>query len=44
MARLSTNSLHRVAHGTHQSLLRDEADSAAASQTIRDVMRWHAPH
>ena len=43
MARLSTNSLHRGAHGTHQSLLRGEADSAA-SQTIRDVMRWHAPH
>jgi pimeloyl-ACP methyl ester carboxylesterase len=39
MATLSTNSLHRVAHDTtHQSLLDDEADSAAASTAIRDVV------
>ena len=36
---LSTNSLHRIAHATtHQSLIDDEADSAAASQAIRDVV------
>lgn len=39
MATLSTNSLHRVAKTTtHQSLLDDEADSAAASQAIHDVV------
>jgi pimeloyl-ACP methyl ester carboxylesterase len=38
MAKLSTNSLHRHANATHQSLLADEADSAAASQAIRDVV------
>ena len=38
MAGLSTNSRHRVAHGTHQSLILDEADSAAASQAILDVI------
>ena len=39
MATLSTNSLHRVAHDTtHQSLLDDEADSAAASKAIHDVV------
>ncbi len=39
MATLSTNSVHRVAHDTtHQSLLDDEADSAAASQAINDVV------
>ena len=39
MAKLSTNSLHRVAKDTtHQSLTEDEADSAAASQAIRDVV------
>jgi pimeloyl-ACP methyl ester carboxylesterase len=39
MASLSTNSLHRVAHDTtHQSLLDDEADSAAASKAIHDVV------
>ena len=39
MARLSTNSVHRVAHDTtHQSLLDDEADSAAASKAIHDVV------
>jgi hypothetical protein len=39
MAKLSTNSLHRVAKATtHQSLTEDEADSAAASQAIRDVV------
>ena len=37
MARLSTNSLHRVAHATHASLVDQEADSAVASQAIRDV-------
>jgi hypothetical protein len=39
MATLSPNSLHRVAHDTtHQSLLDDEADSAAASKAIHDVV------
>jgi pimeloyl-ACP methyl ester carboxylesterase len=38
MAMLSTNSVHRHANATHQSLLADEADSAAASQAIRDVV------
>jgi hypothetical protein len=39
MATLSTNSLHRVAHDTtHQSLLDDEVDSAAASKAIHDVV------
>jgi pimeloyl-ACP methyl ester carboxylesterase len=38
MATLSTNSLHRHANATHQSLLEDETDSAAASQAIRDVV------
>ena len=39
MATLSTNSSHRVAKDTtHESLLYDEADSAAASQAIRDVI------
>jgi pimeloyl-ACP methyl ester carboxylesterase len=39
MATLSTNNSHRVAKDTtHESLLYDEADSAAASQAIRDVI------
>ena len=39
MATLSTNSVHRVVHDTtHQSLLDDEADSAAASKAIHDVV------
>ena len=39
MATLSTNSLHRVANATtHASLIGDEADAAAASQAIRDVI------
>lgn len=39
MATLSTNSSHRVAKATtHESLLYDEADSAQASQAIRDVI------
>jgi pimeloyl-ACP methyl ester carboxylesterase len=39
MATLSTNSSHRVAKATtHESLLYDEADSAAASQAIHDVV------
>jgi hypothetical protein len=39
MATLSTNSSHRVANDTtHEPLLYDEADSAAASQAIRDVV------
>jgi pimeloyl-ACP methyl ester carboxylesterase len=38
MAKLSTNSLHRHAEATHESLIDDEADSAAASQAIRDVV------
>ena len=38
MAALSTNSLHRHAQATHDSLISDEADAAAASQAIRDVV------
>jgi pimeloyl-ACP methyl ester carboxylesterase len=51
MATLSTNSSHRVAKATtHETLLYDEAHSAAASQAIRDVVvsvrtsRPLAPH
>jgi pimeloyl-ACP methyl ester carboxylesterase len=39
MATLSTNSLHRVAHATtHESLVSDAVDAAAASQAIHDVI------
>jgi hypothetical protein len=38
LATLSTNSLHRHTDATHASLLEDEADSAAASQAIHDVV------
>ena len=39
MARLSTNSLHRVAEATtHNSMVSDDADSAAATQAIQDVV------
>ena len=39
MATLSTNSSHRVAKATtHETLLYDEADSAAASQAIHDLV------
>jgi pimeloyl-ACP methyl ester carboxylesterase len=39
MATMSTNSLHRVANATtHESLIGDETDSAAASQAIHDVV------
>jgi pimeloyl-ACP methyl ester carboxylesterase len=39
MAGLSTNSLHRVAEATtHNSMISDEADSAAASQATHDVV------
>ena len=38
MATLSTNSLHRHADATHESLIDNEADSAAASQAIHDVV------
>ena len=38
MATLSTNSLHRHTDATHDSLISDEADSAAASQAISDVV------
>ena len=39
MAGLSTNSRHRVAHATtHDSMVSDHADSAAASQAIHDVV------
>jgi hypothetical protein len=34
----STNSLHRHAYATHESLIDDQADSAAASQAIHDVV------
>jgi Zn-dependent M28 family amino/carboxypeptidase len=38
VATLSTNSLHRHANATHASLLDDQADAAAASQAIHDVV------
>ena len=38
LAKLSTNSLHRHVDATHASLLQDEADSAAASQAIHDLV------
>jgi pimeloyl-ACP methyl ester carboxylesterase len=38
LAALSTNSLHRHVNATHASLLDDEADSAAASHAIHDVV------
>jgi pimeloyl-ACP methyl ester carboxylesterase len=38
MATLSTNSVRRHANATHESLLDNEADSAAASQAIHDVV------
>jgi pimeloyl-ACP methyl ester carboxylesterase len=38
LATLSSNSLHRHVNATHASLLDDEADSAAASQAIHDVV------
>jgi pimeloyl-ACP methyl ester carboxylesterase len=38
LATLSTNSLHRHVDATHASLLEDEADSAAASTAIHDVV------
>ncbi|HET9648293.1 MAG TPA: alpha/beta fold hydrolase [Microlunatus sp.] len=38
MAKLSTNTVHRHANATHDSLIADEADSAAASQAILDVV------
>jgi predicted ATPase len=39
MAKLSTNSLHRVVPATHESLLADERDSAFSAQAIADVVR-----
>jgi pimeloyl-ACP methyl ester carboxylesterase len=38
LATLSTNSVHRHAQATHESLVGDQADSAAASQAIVDVV------
>ena len=38
MAALSTNSLHRHANATHDSLISDEADAAVASQAIHDAI------
>ncbi len=39
MATLSTNALHRTAKATtHESMVGDQADSAAASQAIHDVI------
>ncbi len=39
LAALSTNSLHRTAADTtHVSMLQDQADSAAATQAVRDVV------
>jgi len=38
LATLSTNSRHRHANATHDSLISDQADAAAASQAIHDVV------
>jgi hypothetical protein len=38
LATLSTNSLHRCAQATHDSLISDEADSAVATQAILVVV------
>jgi hypothetical protein len=38
LATLSTNSLHHHADATHESLIDDQADSAAATHAIRDVV------
>jgi hypothetical protein len=39
LARLSTNSVHRVIDGaTHESLIMDEEDAAATTQAILDVV------
>jgi len=38
LATLSTNSLHRHANATHDSLISDQADAAAASTAIHDVV------
>jgi hypothetical protein len=39
MARLSTNSVHRVVDGaTHEDLITDEEDAAATTQAILDVV------
>ena len=38
LATLSTNSLHRHAQTTHQALVGDRADSAAATHAIRDTV------
>jgi pimeloyl-ACP methyl ester carboxylesterase len=39
MARLSTNSVHRIIDGaTHQDLITDEGDAAATTQAILDVV------
>lgn len=39
MAALSTNSVHRVAPATHESLLMDKSDSAYSVRAIADVVR-----
>ena len=38
LATLSTNSLHRHADATHESLVDEEGDTAAADRAIRDVV------
>lgn len=38
MAALSTNSIHRVVHATHTSLIEDRSDSAISIQAILDVV------
>ena len=39
MARLSTNSVHRVVAGaTHEELISNEEDAAATTQAILDVV------
>ena len=47
LATLSTNSVHRTIDGaTHEALIADEADAAATTQAILDVVssvRTHQP-
>jgi hypothetical protein len=38
MATLSTNSVHRHANASHDSLISDQADAAIVSQAIHDVV------
>jgi hypothetical protein len=39
LAKLSTNSVHRVVPATHESLLTDEGDAAYSARAVVDVVR-----